>query len=90
MGLRLTCEKFVGLYALYMAWMLASRAVPTLSGKVNPAMAQGVIAAFLHRVARAESIAMFGDGSVIRDFIHVSDLARALLDLQRGVRTACR
>ena len=24
---------------------------------------------------------MFGDGSVIRDFIHVSDLARALVDL---------
>lgn len=36
---------------------------------------QGVIGTFLWRVARNEPIEVWGDGSVVRDFIYVSDLA---------------
>lgn len=36
---------------------------------------QGVIGTFLWRIARDEPINVWGDGSVVRDFIHVSDLA---------------
>lgn len=36
---------------------------------------QGVIGTFLSRIAHNEPIQIWGDGSVVRDFIHVSDLA---------------
>ncbi|MBF0187555.1 MAG: NAD-dependent epimerase/dehydratase family protein [Magnetococcales bacterium] len=39
----------------------------------------GVISIFLKRIQAGESITIFGDGSQIRDFIHVSDVVRALL-----------
>jgi len=35
---------------------------------------QGVVGTFLWRVANGEPIQIWGDGSVVRDFIHVSDL----------------
>lgn len=37
---------------------------------------QGVIGTFLWRIAQAESIQIWGDGNIVRDFIHVDDLAR--------------
>lgn len=36
---------------------------------------QGVIGTFLWKLVRGESIQVWGDGGVIRDFIHVADLA---------------
>lgn len=36
---------------------------------------QGVIGTFLWRIAEDEPIHIWGDGSVVRDFIHVADLA---------------
>jgi len=41
--------------------------------------AQGVVAAFLSRVMREEPIEIWGDGSVIRDYLHVFDVAEAFL-----------
>lgn len=40
---------------------------------------QGVIGTFLWRVARNEPIHLWGDGSVVRDFIQVGDLAQLCL-----------
>jgi len=39
----------------------------------------GVIAIFLERLARGEPTAIFGDGTITRDFVHVDDVVRALL-----------
>jgi UDP-glucose 4-epimerase len=36
---------------------------------------QGVIGTFLQKIRAGEQIEVWGDGSVVRDFIHVSDLA---------------
>jgi UDP-glucose 4-epimerase len=36
---------------------------------------QGIIGTYLSRLARGEPIEVWGDGSVVRDYIHVSDLA---------------
>ncbi|QUJ76018.1 NAD-dependent epimerase/dehydratase family protein [Sulfitobacter albidus] len=36
---------------------------------------QGIIGTYLWRLARAEPIEVWGDGSVVRDYIHVHDLA---------------
>lgn len=40
---------------------------------------QGAVAVFLGKVLRGEPIEIWGDGSVIRDYIHVSDVIDALL-----------
>jgi len=39
--------------------------------------AQGVVAAFLARALRDESIEIWGDGSVVRDYLHIADVAEA-------------
>lgn len=38
---------------------------------------QGVVGAFLERLRRKEPIVLWGDGSVTRDYVYVSDVARA-------------
>lgn len=40
---------------------------------------QGVVGTFLRKVKADEEIEVWGDGSVVRDFIHVSDLAELCL-----------
>ena len=40
---------------------------------------QGAIGTFMWRAARGEPIELWGDGSVVRDFIHIGDLARLCL-----------
>lgn len=47
----------------------------------NPNSGQGVIAAFCHKAVRGEKIEIWGDGSVVRDYVHISDVIRALLIL---------
>lgn len=53
---------------------------------------QGVIGTYLWRLARNEPIEIWGDGSVVRDFIHVRDIAvlcaNALTSDVRGVFNA--
>ncbi len=39
--------------------------------------AQGVVAAFLKRALADQPIEIWGDGSVVRDYLHVSDVAEA-------------
>ena len=45
----------------------------------NPASGQGVIAALHARMASGEPFEVWGDGAVVRDYFHVSDLVRASL-----------
>jgi UDP-glucose 4-epimerase len=40
---------------------------------------QGVIAVFMGKVLRGEPVEIWGDGSVIRDYIHISDVVDAML-----------
>jgi UDP-glucose 4-epimerase len=47
------------------------RQIPELEG--------GVVAIFLDRLARGEECQIFGDGTIVRDFVHVSDVAAAFL-----------
>lgn len=41
--------------------------------------AQGAVGVFLHKALRGETIDIWGDGSVVRDYFHVSDAVSALL-----------
>ena len=40
---------------------------------------QGAVAVFLGKVLKGEPLEIWGDGSVVRDYIHVSDVVRALV-----------
>ncbi|MCD6040999.1 MAG: NAD-dependent epimerase [Burkholderiales bacterium] len=41
--------------------------------------AQGAVAAFLERAVRGSPIEIWGDGSVVRDYVYVGDIVQALL-----------
>ena len=43
----------------------------------NPISKQGVISVFLHKILTEQQIEIWGDGSVIRDYIYVTDVAAA-------------
>jgi len=45
----------------------------------SAALEGGVIAIFLERLAAGEPTAIFGDGTITRDFVHVDDIVAALL-----------
>lgn len=45
----------------------------------NPNSGQGAIAAFCHKAVKGEKIEIWGDGSIVRDYVHISDVVRALL-----------
>ena len=42
---------------------------------------QGAVTTFIHKALRNEEIVIWGDGSVVRDYIHVSDVGEALYGL---------
>jgi UDP-glucose 4-epimerase len=44
----------------------------------NPSSQQGVISVFLRRIYMGQPITIWGDGSVIRDYLYISDLVDAL------------
>ena len=60
-----------GHVALRLANVYGPRQLPTLEG--------GVIAIFLDRMAAGQETVVHGDGLQSRDFVHVGDVARALL-----------
>ena len=43
--------------------------------------AQGAVGVFLNRVMNNQPIEIWGDGSVIRDYLYIEDLTRAVIDL---------
>jgi UDP-glucose 4-epimerase len=47
----------------------------------QPERGQGAVVTFLHRIARDEQIELYGDGTTIRDYIYVGDVARAVVAL---------
>jgi len=56
---------------LRLANVYGPRQIPELEG--------GVVAIFLDRLARGERCTIFGDGTQVRDFVNVSDVAAAFL-----------
>ena len=44
-----------------------------------PGRAQGLIGALMQKVVGGEAIEIWGDGSVVRDFLHVDDLVAAMI-----------
>lgn len=50
----------------------------------NPAKRQGVIPIFLRRLADGQPVTVYGDGSMVRDYVYVSDVAEMVADITLG------
>jgi len=77
---KLTIEKYLHLYwVLYGLDYCVLRIANAYGEKQRPTITQGVIAAFLERALQNKEVSVWGDGSVIRDYIFVTDISNALL-----------
>lgn len=77
---KLAIEKYLQLYHLLHGIDYAILRLSNPFGKGQSlAGIQGVITAFLHKVLTNQPIEIWGDGTVIRDYIYVSDVTNALL-----------
>jgi len=75
---KLTVEKYIKLYAYLHALEYKILRVANAYGEDQiPYRGQGVIPTFLARVYENKPIIIFGDGSVVRDYVYVTDVARA-------------
>lgn len=75
---KLTIEKYLHLYHHQsgLEYIILRSANP-YGERQDPRRPQGAVGVFLGRLARDEAIEIAGDGSVVRDYFHVGDLAEA-------------
>lgn len=77
---KLAVERYIDYYAATAGLAAVSLRISNPYGaNANPSKRQGVIPITLNRIQRAEPIVQLGDGSMIRDYIHVDDLIRRIL-----------
>jgi UDP-glucose 4-epimerase len=77
---KLAIEKYLALYRILhgLEYRILRLANPYGPGQ-EANRAQGVVGTFLSRVAHDEPIEVWGDGSVVRDYIYISDAVAAML-----------
>lgn len=77
---KLTIEKYLGLfYQLHGLDYTILRLANPFGERQRTHASQGAVAVFLGKVLRGESVDIWGDGSVVRDYIHIADVVAALL-----------
>lgn len=77
---KLSIEKYLNLfYLLYGMEYCVLRLANPFGERQRIAASQGAVAVFLDRALRKEVIEVWGDGSVIRDYFHVSDAVSAMI-----------
>ncbi len=78
--MKLACEKYVRMYEQLYGIPATVLRCANVYGEHQPAIrSQGVVAVILDRAARGEPIPLYGDGSIVRDFVYVGDVARVIL-----------
>jgi UDP-glucose 4-epimerase len=76
---KLTIEKYLALfYNLHGLNYVIVRPSNPYGERQNPNGIQGAIPVFLGKVARGESIEIWGDGEVVRDYIYIGDMVDGL------------
>lgn len=77
---KLAIEKYLALFQRQNGLEYTILRIANPYGRYQPANSgQGVITTFLDKALRDEEIEIWGDGSVIRDYVYIDDVARALL-----------
>jgi UDP-glucose 4-epimerase len=75
---KLTIEKYMHLYEhMYGIKAIVLRVANPYGKRQRIETAQGAVSVFLHHALQGIPIEIWGDGSVTRDYIHVSDVAEA-------------
>jgi UDP-glucose 4-epimerase len=76
---KLATEKYLGLFDhLHGLDYTALRISNPYGPYQNPVGQQGAVPVFLHRLHAGHPITIWGDGSVVRDYLYVADLVEAL------------
>ena len=84
---KLAIEKYLAFFHhLYDLDYLVLRYANPYGERQNPLGPQGAVSVFLGRIARNQPITIWGDGSVVRDYIYVGDAVEATLI---ALETAC-
>jgi UDP-glucose 4-epimerase len=79
---KLAIEKYLHMFhELHGLEFLVFRLANPFGEKQRPG-AQGVIAAFIHKLANSQPIEIWGDGTVVRDYIYIRDVVDVLV---RGI-----
>lgn len=74
---KVAVENYLQMYKhLYGIDYIALRVSNPYGSRQSQAGIQGVIASFMSKIIKNENIEIWGDGTIIRDFIHVNDLAK--------------
>ncbi len=77
---KLAIEKYLGLYRhLYGLDYTVLRVANPYGPFQTAHRQQGVIAAFVQKALDGSALEIWGDGTVVRDFIHIDDVTRAML-----------
>ena len=77
---KLAVEKYLGLFRhLYGLDYAVLRISNPYGPYQNPEGQQGAIGVFLHRILTGRPITIWGDGSVMRDYLYIADLVEALV-----------
>jgi UDP-glucose 4-epimerase len=77
---KLTMEKYVGMYKLFTGLPATIARPGNAYGEEQVAFTgQGFIATALHSIAQAKKVDVFGRHGTIRDYLHVSDIARGII-----------
>lgn len=76
---KLAVEKYLSLYArLHQMQVVTLRVANPYGGRQRLDAPQGAVAVFLGRAIRADPIEIWGDGTVVRDFVALGDVLTAL------------
>lgn len=79
---KLSIEKYLRLYQyLYGLDYAIMRIANPYGERQRPVAWQGSVIVFLYKALRDEQIEIWGDGSVIRDFLYITDVAQAVIKL---------
>lgn len=78
---KLAIEKYLHLYGILHNIKSLSLRIsnPYGVGQINNSL-QGIIGIFLNKIKKGEKISIWGDGSIVRDYLYIDDLVSALYD----------
>lgn len=77
---KLAIEKYIGMYQRERGLSACTLRIANLYGEwQRPNSAQGAVAVFCHKALTGKTIDVWGDGSVIRDYVYVGDAVSSIL-----------
>lgn len=81
---KLTTERYFALYRkLHATDHVVARVANPYGAWQDPLRGQGLIPALIYKACAGEAIEIWGDGENIRDYLHVSDVAQAAVELAK-------